>query len=107
MSYEGFTEFLCTGGHYSGKDCYDDDPFKCPRCGEPIMYRHAVDVTNGAVDDDPSTMPAPKEQIDTEDDWQIDRYGNRYARAVAVYRPLAHWQRHVDRANDGPDATSA
>lgn len=91
MSYEGSVEFLCAKGHHSAVDCWDDDPAIC-RCGAPMTHRHSIDHTNGVVDDDPSTKPAPKEQIGVDDDWRTDHHGNRYALPVPRYRPGDGWR---------------
>ena len=52
MSYEGFTQALCTNGHYQECDCHDDPADPCPECGAAIVWRNEVDVTNGSWDDD-------------------------------------------------------
>lgn len=51
MSYEGFTERLCEGGHLWCDDAYADQT-PCPRCGKPSVWEHEVDCTNGEVFDD-------------------------------------------------------
>ena len=89
MSYEGYREYLCRKGHYSTSDAYEDDPTKCERCGADIDWRHSVDQTNGVEEDNPSTIPAPKEKVGQEDDWQRDHHGNKYAVAVPIYRPAS------------------
>ena len=91
MSYEGSREFLCANGHHSVFECWDDDPPVC-RCGAPMTFAHSIDHTNGDVEDDPSTMPAPKEQIGSDDIWREDHYGNRYAVQDHRYRPVREWQ---------------
>lgn len=92
MSYEGYQEYLCANGHYQSMDCYADDPTACDRCGAAFAHWHPVDQTNGVEDANPSTMPAPKEQIGADDEWHIDHHGNRYAVAIPRYRPLAEWK---------------
>ena len=53
MSYEGSVEFLCKNGHHWDTDCYmEADNELCPRCGEPKVWRHAIDETNGIQYDD-------------------------------------------------------
>lgn len=91
MSYEGYVEYLCERGHLSGADCYDDDLKVC-RCGAPMAFRHAVDQTNGEIDDDPHTMPAPVREIGFDDDWKNDHHGNRYAAKLVRYEPVEHWR---------------
>lgn len=92
MSYEGSREWLCANGHYFIGSCWDAELSKCLRCDAPITHAHSIDHTNGYEMDDPTTQPAPKEQIGTEDDWHVDHHGNRYAVAVPRYRPLTEWQ---------------
>lgn len=92
MSYEGYQEYLCAKGHYVVRGAFADEPEYCPRCGGDIAYRHSIDVTNGVEEDDPSTMPAPKDQIGSEDDWQKDHYGNPYALDIPLYQPLEQWR---------------
>ena len=47
MSYEGYTQKLCAAGHLREVDAYDwDAPVKCG-CGEPFVWSHEVDQTNG------------------------------------------------------------
>lgn len=61
MSYEGYVEFLCSHGHLWTVDADNESDSKesCPSCGEPQVWRHAVDQTNGEIDGDPSTQPWP------------------------------------------------
>ena len=91
VSYEGYREYLCAKGHYQCSDAYDDDPEKCARCGERIAYAHSVDQTNGVEEDNPSTMPAPKEQVGFEDEWCKDRHGNKYAKSIPLYMAGREW----------------
>ncbi len=94
MSYEGYREYLCRTGHFFTVDAYEDAPTTCPQCGEAIGYTHSVDVTNGPIEDQPSTLPGPKELIERQDDWRTDHYGNRYAIQIPIYRPLGtEWSR--------------
>lgn len=94
MSYEGSVEYLCANGHESGTDCYMDDLIVC-RCGAPITHRHAINHTNGEDPEDPSTMPAPVEEIGFDDVWHKDHYGNRYATKDMRFKPLDHWRELV------------
>jgi hypothetical protein len=96
MSYEGSVEYLCEKGHRSATDCWTPVPTAC-RCGAAITHQHSIDHTNGAIEDDPSTLPAPTEMIGFDDIWNEDHYGNRYATKHVRYRPVEHWQKlHVD-----------
>ena len=54
MSFEGYYQVLCENGHYSTKDCYQDDhnSFTCPICGQKMAWWNLVDVTNGSWDED-------------------------------------------------------
>ena len=56
MSYEGFSQFLCSKGHLWTEDC-NSTAFElkgnlCGLCGEPAIWENMVDVTNGSYDDD-------------------------------------------------------
>lgn len=71
MSYEGYTEWLCAKGHHHISDAYGSRPETCDRCGEPMVWRHAVDQTNGIQEDEngipyPDTTHWPLEQIGEE-----------------------------------------
>ena len=46
MSYEGYTQLMCTKGHLDSRDHLDDSPLVC-ECGEPFVWRNEVDETNG------------------------------------------------------------
>lgn len=63
MSYEGYVQYLCAHGHLRERDCWgeDLDPPLCSFCGADFVFRHAVDQTNGTIDDDPSTLQYPFE----------------------------------------------
>lgn len=92
MSYSGSVEFLCEQGHRSVIDCWDEEPEKC-RCGAKIAYRHSIDHTNGVVEDDPSTMPAPVTEIGYDDIWKEDHHGNKFAVKAYKFRPGNHWRK--------------
>jgi hypothetical protein len=47
MSYEGYSQNLCTSGHLLEVDCYDDVPEKCEYCDCAFVFSHDVDNTNG------------------------------------------------------------
>src|SRR4051812_41451925 len=93
MSYEGYTELLCDGGHYGAFNVYVERPKRCAICRKFWAYRHSVDETNGFIEDDPGTYPARKEAITYEDIWHRDHYGNRYATKRLLYRPLDNWHK--------------
>ena len=92
MSYEGYEEYLCENGHYMTANCYDSVWPQCRSCGHSFSHWHAVDQTNGTEENNPNTMPAPKEEIGFEDVWQEDHYGNKYATKIILYRPLSEWK---------------
>jgi len=51
MSYEGWTQFLCSSGHEFTRDVYDACPDECcPFCKSPAVWRNGVDQTNGSYD---------------------------------------------------------
>ena len=57
MSYEGYSQYLCSNGHLRQYDCYADinmETDKCS-CGAEFVFLHCVDQTNGDELDDPST----------------------------------------------------
>lgn len=91
MSYEGSVEYLCERGHRSVTDCWTDMPEKC-RCGAAIAHSHSIDSTNGDVEDDPHTRPAPVVEIGYDDVWKEDHHGNRYATRDVRYSPVEHWR---------------
>lgn len=93
MSYEGYSEYLCENGHYTACDVTVDEPATCWFCGARWQFYHAVDQTNGIEEENPSTMPAPKREIGIDDDWRMDRHGNRYAYAVPRFEPVAEWRK--------------
>lgn len=111
MSYEGYDEFLCEDGHYFTQGCWEDPTSGCPYCGKEMKYTHSVDQTNGvqyisatsrySADEpedhtwypEPSTVPAPKEEIGWDDIWASDHHGNKYASKLMKYRPLNHWRK--------------
>lgn len=58
MSYEGYTEIICEGGHYYTKDAHEGSggynssaeakaAWMCPNCGLARKWTHEVDQTNG------------------------------------------------------------
>ena len=60
MSYEGFSQVLCSNGHLRVFDCWNDNGSldelgKCD-CGASFVYRNMVDETNGIIEDEPKTM---------------------------------------------------
>lgn len=87
MSFEGYREFICSGGHYWTRDVYDDSPKACPRCGKPVAHAHTVDETNGHDENLPGSWPMKKRVIGYEDEWRHDRHGNRYAHTIELFAP--------------------
>ena len=55
MSYEGYTEVLCSNGHYTTIDCHDSLE-RCPWCKSLPKMTREVDQTNGAMENYPITM---------------------------------------------------
>ncbi len=45
MSYEGFVQQICEKGHFSGRDCMDDNA-ACRICGGKLVWENNVDQTN-------------------------------------------------------------
>ena len=73
MPYEGYVEYLCENGHKYNHDIFGDEHlwtplyiFCCPECGQPPVYFHHVDVTNGSDPDQPGTYPAETRVIGVE-----------------------------------------
>lgn len=91
MSYEGYKEYLCQNGHYRCTGCWDESLSPCPFCKAPMAFSNSVDVTNGEVEEEPWSMPAPKSEIGFDDDWREDHYGNKYALKVPRYKALDRW----------------
>ena len=51
MSYEGYTQFLCSLGHYWVKDCYTlSEDSQCPTCGGLPFWENMVNITNGSFE---------------------------------------------------------
>lgn len=48
MGYSGYTQYLCTQGHKTTIDCWDDTPKHCSHCKESFVWRNAIDTTNGS-----------------------------------------------------------
>lgn len=46
MSYEGWTEHICSNGHRFCKDAHDHDN-SCTDCGENSIWSNEIDDTNG------------------------------------------------------------
>jgi hypothetical protein len=47
MSYEGYTQLLCSKGHLWHADCSaDTEKEVCPTCKSPIVWSNSVDQTN-------------------------------------------------------------
>lgn len=52
MSYEGYTNYFCSNGHYLGSmDCYDGSEFEDCFCGATVTFTEQVDQTNGCDSD--------------------------------------------------------
>jgi len=65
MSYEGFTQYLCTNGHYHSKDAFDDYGFsynfECPYCDASEAWSNSVNTTNGSWE---TNLDGEEERID-------------------------------------------
>lgn len=86
MGYSGFSERICTSGHYSAVDVWCEKPGVC-ECGAPFRFFHGVDQTNGYDESHPSSCRAPKTEIGFDDIWHEDHHGNRYATKRRRYEP--------------------
>lgn len=104
MSYEGYVEFISEKGYHTVCDCYSDEPTEIN--GDPIVWRHSVDQTNGYGEERKYALSsgepleefyydedAPKEQIGWDDVWHTDHHGNQYATKKLKYKPLAGWKK--------------
>lgn len=60
MSFEGFDQYLCLNGHLREFDCGDPTFRKCS-CGQPFIFRHTVDQTNGYDKSNPWSCRYPFE----------------------------------------------
>lgn len=89
MSFEGSIEFIAKDGSYWVCDVYDE-PAKplSPYTESPAEWWHLIDMTNGIVDDDANTFPAPKKRVGRIDIWREDHYGNRYAVPIDLFEPV-------------------
>ena len=59
MGYSGYTEYLCESGHRTTADAFDDDPVVCSFCDGVLKFFNSVDTTNGVIEGDSATQPAP------------------------------------------------
>jgi hypothetical protein len=103
MSYEGYTEYLCTRGHYMTRDCRDDRPLQCDVCNLAIEYQNSVDQTNGETEH-ACTRPGKKIEFGFEDDWHVDHYGNRYAIKIPRYTPASTLWKIIPRHTQTPES---
>ena len=87
MSYEGYEEYICENKHYFAVDSFMFGEDVCPHCGAKPAYYHSVDVTNGEIEDEPGTQPAPYEEVGFEDEWHTDHYGNKFATKIIHVEP--------------------
>lgn len=78
MSYEGFEEYICAGGHYSSYDAHADQPLRCEICQQWLVWHHIVDQTNGMDKDVPSTFHGAKIALDPEEIECLDHRSNTY-----------------------------
>lgn len=81
MSFEGTIQKLCTQGHLSHFDIWHEG--KSCKCGASFNWTHVIDETNGSEPED-YNLPV---EIDFEDEWHTDHYGNRYAVKIPLYKP--------------------
>lgn len=97
MSYEGYEEYICPDGHHWIVDAsimlYGEQSEKiqatmCPECKKMAFYHCSVDETNGIEEDNPYTLPGPKEEIGFEDKPMTDHRGNKYFLKIDKYRPI-------------------
>lgn len=90
MSFEGFYQMLCSNGHLTEYDVYDDRGSCCRHefCRKPYEMEHLVDTTNGIDEDFISTRRASVELIGQDDHWLTDRYGTFYSVSVPRYRHI-------------------
>lgn len=49
MGYQGYTQCICTQGHYYEVDCSELD-YICPQCGQEPAWCNIVDETNFSGD---------------------------------------------------------
>lgn len=86
MSYEGYTVYICTKGHYFQESYWSDGYDCCPICSSPKKYIQNVDET---TEFDPPELLV----IGYEDIWQTDHYGNKYATKRNLYKPGSGWEK--------------
>lgn len=92
MSYEGITQIICQNGHYHEYTSSQEhtEPGKsgsCPECGSSPQFRHEVDLTNGEVTGDSSTLRAWVNEIYIGDIPFQDHLGNVYFAKDLRYEP--------------------
>lgn len=48
MSFEGYIRYLCTNGHETVRDVYEDNPENCEFCQASFCWEQTIDETNGS-----------------------------------------------------------
>ena len=85
MSYEGYVERLCKNGHLRSFDCWEDNEETKCLCGEPFVFRHDVDQTNGDDPNDQGTMPFPFE-VDRAATYVTCNLGHKHITSETTYK---------------------
>lgn len=91
MSYEGYTQYICTEGHYDARDAHDDywdEHPTCSVCGSHFRWSHMVDQTNGFEEGDPNTFPAPTKKKFSGYNLLKDDHGTSYHVPIFTYEPV-------------------
>ena len=88
MSFEGFDQVLCKAGHLSEFNCWDtvelfDNTDRCT-CGEPYVWRHVVDQTNG-YDESSEWTSRKKLETVTQSEYTTCNLGHRHCTKEATY----------------------
>lgn len=103
MSYEGSEEYICNKGHYSIRPCsysMDDDFTPC-FCGEPLVFTHSIDETNGYDEDNPATFNAPVKEIGFEVFEYTTKNGTQCREERALYAPDSlEWKEYNPKKYD-------
>ena len=111
MSYEGYTQLLCGGCHYSAIDCYDDPSNAC-YCGKEWVWWNSVDETNGSYDIDANGNEVRIDgyvelQIKTGAAMHTCSCGHTHETSAATYvippPNVGHHEKHPSLSGDFPE----
>ena len=89
MSYEGFSQLICSEGHYWTLDCNIVEDLQknlCPICKKPAVFENMVDITNGSFDDDGTRIDNFIEPEIDKEVKLICKCGNEHVCSCSTYK---------------------